>query len=169
MAIKVYVVNGFGGSGKDSFENMVMSSTNGGAKTSMVELVKSYATQMGWEGGKEDKDRKFLADLKDALSQWNDIPMQYVYERIKLYETLGYNYIFVDAREKEDIERIKKDCKENGRYCRSILVDREIFKEFENRADDNVMNQKYDMTILNTGSLSDLEKCAVGFIKAEGL
>ena len=107
--MKVYIINGFGGSGKDTFENMVkQSSKTEGYKTSMVEIVKHYAEQMGWEGSKEDKDRKFLSDLKDALEEWADIPFAYVISRVQLFEELNNcGYCFVDAREPKDINRLK--------------------------------------------------------------
>ena len=56
--MKVFIINGYGGSGKTTFENMIMTYSKGkGHITSMVEIVKHYAEQMGWEGAKEDKDR----------------------------------------------------------------------------------------------------------------
>jgi len=29
---------------------------------------------MGWDGGKTPEDRRFLSDLKDALTRWKDVP-----------------------------------------------------------------------------------------------
>ena len=164
--MKVYIINGFGGSGKDTFENMVkQSSKTEGYKTSMVEIVKHYAEQMGWEGSKEDKDRKFLSDLKDALEEWADIPFAYVISRVQLFEELNNcGYCFVDAREPKDINRLKEELSKDFNV-KTILVDRNISREYGNRADDGVMNYQYDTTIMNPGSLEDLNKCAIAFVE----
>ena len=41
---------------------------------STVDFVKEVAKFCGWNGQKTPKDRKFLSDLKNILTQWNDIP-----------------------------------------------------------------------------------------------
>ena len=167
--MKVYIVNGFGGSGKDSFENFVRQrSQSYGIKTSMVETVKKYAEQMGWKGGKTDKDRRFLSDLKDALERWDNTPLIDVYTKIKINSETA-SYCFVDAREKKDIEKIKTICEINNWECKTILVDRKIMKDFGNHADDEVMDNEYNITIMNTGTIADLERQALAFIEAEGL
>ncbi len=168
--MKIYVINGYGGSGKTTFENMVRKhSKTKGNITSMVEIVKHYAEQMGWEGSKEEKDRKFLADLKDCLTEWADIPMAYVYSKVKEFEELGDGYCFIDAREEPDIQRIKKDLTEQGHNVQSILIDKQTFKYYANHADDNVMNQKYDITIMNDKDLMALDKCAQAFCQQEDI
>lgn len=168
--MKIYVINGYGGSGKTTFENMVRKhSKTKGNITSMVEIVKHYAEQMGWKGSKEDKDRKFLSDLKDCLTEWADIPMTYVYNRVKEFEELGDGYCFIDAREEPDIQRIKKDLTEQGHKVQSILIDKKTFKYYGNHADDNVMNQKYDITIMNDKDLLALDKCAQAFCQQEDI
>lgn len=167
---KVFIINGFGGSGKSTLENMIlMNSKTKGHITSMVEIVKHYAKIMGWEGTKEEKDRRFLSDLKDSLSRWADIPMVYVYKKLLSLKHIGSGYCFVDAREKEDIKRLKKICRDNDWDCRVILVDRGIEKEFGNHADNNVMECSYDTIIANYGTLEDLNKCALAFIKEEDI
>jgi hypothetical protein len=34
------------------------------------------AKKFGWDGGKSLNDRRFLSDLKDALTRWKDVPYQ---------------------------------------------------------------------------------------------
>ena len=168
--MKVFIINGFGGCGKTTFENMVMTYSKGqGHVTSMVEIVKYYAKQMGWDGTKEDRDRKFLSDLKLALAEWANIPMQYVINQVQLFEELNdTTYCFVDAREPKDIDKLKELLGKDFEV-KTVLVDRNISREYGNIADDGVMNYKYDITIMNTGSLSDLEKCAKSFVAEEGI
>ena len=168
--MKVYVINGYGGSGKSTFESMILSlSKTSGHITSMVEVVKHFAEYMGWDGGKTDADRRMLSDLKDALTRWKDLPMIYVYNKIKEFEKLGDGYCFIDAREKLDIGRIKDMCEHNKWECKVILIDRGIEREFGNHADNNVMDCSYDTTITNYGDLNDLRKCAIAFVEQEGI
>ena len=166
----LFLANDFIVTHNTTFEKMVMTHSKGqGHITSMVEIVKHYAEQMGWEGSKEDKDRKFLSDLKDCLTEWADIPMAYVYSRVKEFEELGDGYCFIDAREEPDIQRIKKDLTEQGHKVQSILIDKKTFKYYGNHADDNVMNQKYDITIMNDKDLLALDKCAQAFCQQEDI
>lgn len=166
----LFLANDFIVTHNTTFEKMVMTHSKGqGHITSMVEIVKHYAEQMGWEGTKEDKDRKFLSDLKLALAEWADIPMQYVINRVQLFEELNdTTYCFVDAREPADIDKLK-ELLDKDFDVRTVLVDRNISREYGNIADDGVMNYKYDITIMNTGTLKDLEKCAISFVKEEGI
>ena len=168
--MKIYIINGYGGSGKSSFENMVLSaSKTKGHITSMVEIVKHFAEYVGWDGGKTDADRRMLSDLKDALTRWKDLPMIYVYNKIKEFEKLGDTYCFIDAREKLDIGRLKDMCEHNKWECKVILIDRGIEREYGNHADNNVMDCHYDTTITNYGDLSDLRKCAIAFVEQEDI
>ena len=63
MDKNIIVINGTGGSGKDTFVEYVSKY----AKVynfSSVDKVKEIAKLIGWTGTKTDKDRKFLSDLK---------------------------------------------------------------------------------------------------------
>ena len=63
MNKNIIVINGTGGSGKDTFVEYVSKY----AKVynfSSVDKVKEIAKLIGWTGTKTDKDRKFLSDLK---------------------------------------------------------------------------------------------------------
>ena len=54
-----------------------------GGKISTIDFVKRIATQVGWNGLKEAKDRKFLSDLKDLLTEYNDVPFTVVENQIR--------------------------------------------------------------------------------------
>ena len=85
--MKIFVVNGCGGSGKTTFEKMVCRiCSEEGKKTrilSTIEGVKSIAKQFGWNGEKELKDRKMLSDLKDLLTRYNDYPHTYIANKLQ--------------------------------------------------------------------------------------
>jgi CO dehydrogenase nickel-insertion accessory protein CooC1 len=76
--MKIAIINGRGTSGKTTFETMVKKV--GKARdynieiVSTIDYVKDKARTFGWDGGKSPEDRRFLSDLKDALTRWGDIP-----------------------------------------------------------------------------------------------
>jgi hypothetical protein len=78
--MKIFIVNGKGKSGKDSFESFVIDYAERLAATpvvkiSIIDYVKDIASYAGWDGGKTMEDRRFLCDLKRILTEWNDSPM----------------------------------------------------------------------------------------------
>ena len=162
--INIIVVNGVGGSGKTALENFFIDIATSNKETcniySMVSRVKEIATYAGWNGGKTDKDRKFLSDLKIALTEWADIPRKSVKEEIEKADTNGDSYIFIDAREPDDIDWLKEIFP--GQVT-TVLVDREINRKYGNIADDGVLNYQYDLCIKNTGTLDDLRASAETF------
>lgn len=98
---KIFVINGSGGVGKDTFIEVLSSFHPSVFQTSSVDPTKTLATQVGWQGGKTDKDRKFLSDFKDLLTEYNDYPMQFLTERVK-------DIMFIHIREPREIEKAVK-------------------------------------------------------------
>lgn len=126
--------------------------------TSMVSFVKQEAEKLGWRGGKSKEDRRFLSDLKDALTRWNDSPFQDIINTINKCENQKLDFIFIDAREAEDIERIKENCPN----VTTLLVKQPScdLQTYGNHADDGVFNIQYDWVIENSGSIEDLKAAA---------
>lgn len=167
---KVIILNGQGGVGKDTFKEFVKqydkkkTGLDRIADTSMVDRVKAIATLCGWRGQKENYDRKFLYELKQLLSKYNDLPYQSVKRFIQttfcamLNDELIYPYIFVDAREIEDIERLVKDFN-----AITVLITNGKQLEYGNFADDNIYNWSYDYIIENTSTLENLQCAAETF------
>lgn len=118
--------------------------------------------------------RKFLSDLKDLLTEWNDIPFKDIQK--KVYETTeDWDYygidskrcaIFIMCREPEEIKKIVERLD-----ARTILVRRGSAEceEVSNHADAEILDYKYDIEIENNGSLKDLAFEALKFIEDEDL
>lgn len=159
--MRIFIVNGQGGAGKTTFEEMVAKKYNGMVGvTSMIAYVKQVAEKIGWTGQKEPKDRKMLCNLKNLLTEWDDSPFISTCLMINQMERDGVDLCFIDAREQKDIERLKE------KYdCQSIIVMKEKIEHYGNPADDNVFNIPYNIAIVNYGTLEDLEKMAEIFIK----
>jgi len=172
----IYIVNGAPGSGKDTFCSKVIDITtpNYGIILSTVDLVKEIAKDLGWNGEKTPKDRKFLSDLKDILTEWDDIPIKDTERRINdfLYHIRYHGLdekevaIFIMCREPKEIDKM---CKRLG--AKSLIVrrtDAENSKK-SNHADEEVLEYQYDIEIDNNGTLLDLTYKALEFVEKEGL
>jgi hypothetical protein len=179
MSVKVCVINGAPGSGKTTFENICREKCNmfnrvpGFNKNHMlwidicstVDFVKELAFECGWDGTKTLKNRKFLSDLKDLLTEWDDVPFKKIEERAQLRarDASAVDWIlFVDCREPAEIQKLKERLN-----AITVLIRRDSVEsnETSNHADANVMNYNYDLTIFNNSDIIDLENRANDFIK----
>ena len=83
---KIFILNGVGTSGKGTFVEFV----NKYAPTykySIADLSKKAAEILGWDGSKSERDRKFLSDIIDLATEYNDAPFRDVLFTVKKFET----------------------------------------------------------------------------------
>lgn len=154
---KIIIINGKGGSGKDTFIHLCQKYMDNIINISSVDYVKEVAQFCGWDGEKDLASRKFLSDLKDVLTVWRDIPYNKMIEQVKTHEN---KLIFIHVREPKEIERLKIALNAN-----TLLVKNDnIIFAFGNHADDMVESCEYDYIITNNGTLQDLEKSAKIFV-----
>ena len=168
--MEIIVINGYPESGKDTFVNFCRDIVGESycKNISTVDFVKYIATKCGWDGTKTAKNRKFLSDMKDLLTEWNDVPFQKVKNEIdffcrnlKSYGVDKHGIVFIHCREPEEIERFEKEL-----GAKSVFIDREESKkEQSNHADSKVENYSYTYIIDNNGDLEHLRKSAETFIK----
>lgn len=174
--MSVYIINGSPGSGKTTFCQKVIDivGKNWGFELSTVDLVKEIATDLGWNGEKTLKNRKFLSDLKDLLTEWDDIPFRDTVSKVRLIKDEFERYsldsseaaIFINCREPEEIQRL---CMELNAKTILIRRDKAENNPVSNHADANVLNYKYDIEICNNGDLRELAYLALDFIEKEEL
>ena len=173
--VKVVVVNGRPGVGKTEFERQCAAQCNLFHRTtgfslgrdlwidvtSTVDFVKEIATECGWDGTKTLENRKFLSDLKDLLTKWDDVPYKMIVNRVNSLPSINDWIMFVDCREPAEIQNLKE-----GLNATTLLIRRPGDDETEtsNHADAGVFNYKYDLTIENNSDIIDLEKKAKDFI-----
>lgn len=156
--MKIFIVNGKSASGKSTIEKMICNiakENNEKIKIlSTIDYVKDIAKTFGWNGEKEKKDRKMLSDLKDLLTEWNDIPHKVINRNIEKAQLDGYTAVFIDSREPADIKRFVEEYN-----AITILIER-WEKDFivGNHADDNVYDYNYDCYINNTRGLEELRQ-----------
>lgn len=171
----ILVINGTARSGKDTFCSFIEEEIGKEkvAILSSVDLVKELATRAGWNGEKTPKNRKFLSDLKDLLTEWDDVPYKDMKRKMDLliydWESYGLssnNYmIFVMCREPQEIQKFV-----DRLGAKTILVRRKEVENIEasNHADADFLKFKYNYEIDNNGSLAELREQARGFLKICG-
>ena len=167
--MKILVVNGQPRSGKDLFCEAAQNNCSLIYPISTIDRVKQVALFAGWSGEKDAKSRRFLSDLKDAMTRYNNMPHDYVLMYIKnrshlldQLDMVGYdNAVFlVQAREPEDIQRFVD---ENN--ARTLFISREeTAQNWGNHADDNAWDFNYDYYLENNGTIEEWEEESVKFI-----
>lgn len=174
--IKVYIVNGFPESGKTTFEDKTIELLKEckihGFRFSTIDGVKELAKEIGWNGVKNDKSRKFLSDLKDLLTEYNDYPVKHlkksiikaIYGTKKNPKNISNAVVFIDCREPKEIKKLVKEFK-----AKTICVRRpEVEKgSYSNHADANILDYNYDYYIWNKGTIEELENSIMEFINSE--
>jgi dephospho-CoA kinase len=167
--MKIVVINGAPRAGKDTFVEICKEILGDEyvLNVSTVDFVKSIAYKCGWNGVKDGKNRKFLSDLKDLLTEWDDVPFKKVNTEIQIFqldiveycgeEGLDRSIAFIHCREPEEIQKFK-----DRLHAHTVLVRREqVENEAQtNHADSEVFNFAYDSIIYNNGTLDDLKDAA---------
>lgn len=159
---KVIVINGRGGVGKDTLCE-VAGQHYKVMNVSSIDPIKELARQIGWNGEKDHRSRKLLADMKRIVVEYNDYPTSYLQDIYYKFKTQDLDIMFVHIREPEEIHKFKQM---NAGNCVTLLVKRsEVEHLFGNNADDNVENYHYDYIFDNSGSL---EESSIAFIELIG-
>ena len=151
----VFIVNGKPRAGKDTFA-MILNRYMNVYKYSAVTKVKEIATLWGWDGQKEERDRKFLHELKMLTSEYSDMAYQDVVNEIKKYRNgeIEADVFIVDVREPEEIERLAKEV-----GALTVFIENNNVPAItSNAADANVENYEYDFVVPNNGTMNDFEE-----------
>lgn len=162
MDKRIFIINGTGGVGKDTFVSLVSKvSHHPVTNFSSVDKVKKIAKIIGWDGGKTEKDRKFLSDLKLICTDYNNMPFNSMREKVKEFTESNSVMLFLHIREPEEIEKARDTFD-----AKTVLIKRNTVKQItSNMADGNVFNYQYDIVINNDGDFDSLENKAIEFVK----
>lgn len=162
----VIIINGKAASGKDTICDIIAKYYNAIA-ISEITPIKELAKLAGWNGEKDDKSRKMLADLKALFVAYNDLPLKYSMQKITEFVNSKYEILFIHIREKEEILKVVKN---SPIKVYTLFVKRldegYINRSYGNVADDGVEDYKYDFYYLgNNKTKSDLEKSFLSFFE----
>ena len=168
--MKYFIINGRPRSGKDTFVNFCLEELGAfGKLISTVDFVKEIAVRCGWNRTKTPKNRKFLSDLKDLLTNWGDVPYKKTLQEIDMFKfDLDYwdvsdkGVVFIMCREPKEIERFERELNAKSVLIRRASVE---FEQQSNHADSEVLNHKYDYIIENNGTIDELKEKAKEFLK----
>ena len=159
MNKKIVIINGTGGSGKDTFVEFVSKYCKV-FNFSSVDKVKEIARMVGWNGGKTEKDRKFLSDLKKLTTEYNDMAFESIKSAVQEFENSDNEIMFIHIREPEEITRAVKAFDAKALLVRRTGLD--IITS--NYSDASVENYNYDYVVENT-TLEELDISAKDFVQ----
>ncbi len=164
MEKTVVIINGAGGVGKDTLCELAsrhFKITN----VSSITPIKEIAAEFGWNGQKDDKSRRFLAELKRLSVEYNDFPTRWAVERYREFLLSDSDILFVHIREPEEIEKLVRAT--DGR-AKTLLIrggERTRQTAYGNAADDLVENYSYDYYYVNDKPLEVAEGEFVSLLK----
>lgn len=164
----IFIINGSGGAGKDTFVKLVKAELNDIFKRlntvdnySSVDKLKEIAHEFGYNYGKTEKDRKFISDLKQLVGSYSDMPFKCMEEKVNQFLKNDSEIIlFLHIREPNEIKRAAFKFQ-----AKTILIKNNTIKHIvSNISDRNVFKYNYDFIIKNSGTIDDLYEKAVEFI-----
>lgn len=157
------VINGFAGSGKDTFCRYCGDYLYRKDKTTWIKhssnFSKTVLYSMGWDGKKTPETRKLLADIV-AFGEITGSNLKDLFRFVDKNEKL--DIIFYHERNPKEIQKIVDyyKCSQNITVL-TVFINRKVNEIEEDRW--NIRNFGYDVTIMNDETLEDLEKCAKYF------
>lgn len=144
----VIVMNGKGGVGKDAMCEALTVSYRV-RNVSAITPIKEIASRYGWNGEKDEKGRRFLAELKRVFVEYNDLPNKYLLDEYRAFLEGDEDVLCVHIREKEEIEKFVSGV---TTPCVTVLVRRTAIdggQAYGNDADDKVGEYGYDWEFCN--------------------
>lgn len=166
----VIIINGKGGCGKDTICNILDKHYPTKSISTITKVKQAARLMFGWKGGKNLKDRKFLSDLKDLWTDYNDGPFMYAINEFQKFAdkpVAAYNEILIiHVREPSEIKKIKDRINFIGTVpCVTLLIKspRTESVEYGNEADDLVNKYPYDFLYNNAAPLNKVDEDFMGF------
>lgn len=155
----ILIINGFKQSGKNTFVTLLRKITQTHIlEYGMADRIKNLATIFGWDGEKDAKGRKLLADLIDVTGEYNDFPFNSVVDYLPEKEK---NCIYcIHSRRSVDIQKFVDYYKgKEGYEIYTIFIERDNMSDQleSNTADSGVQDYLYDYYIDNNESLEEFK------------
>lgn len=165
----IIIINGKGGCGKDTLCDIAATKYNT-MNVSSITPIKEMAKIVGWNGAKTDADRKFLSDLKEIVTRYNDGANEYIIQEALVFSKSESDVMFIHIREPENIEHFIETAR-----CRipddiqilTLLVKRDSQKYliFGNKSDDDVELYDYDFIYSNSHPIEEVESDFLPFLE----
>lgn len=154
MNKKIFITNGMARCGKDTFATY-LNEFIPTLKYSSIDKVKEIITLCGWDGGKTERDRKFMSDFKMLTSAYSDMPFKAIEEKVSEFlKDDIHEVMLIDIREPKEIERAKDTFNAETILVKNDRVD--IITS--NDGDAGVFDYEYDYIIENNGTLDEFKE-----------
>lgn len=159
----VIIVNGSGGVGKDTLCDFAARHFRVQTVSSITPIKEIAQKGFGWDGEKDKKSRKLLADLKELAVWYNDLPFLYLCEEYRRFLGSSAQILFVHIREGKEIDKFKGRV-EGACYTLLITRERNANVQWGNASDDDVEKYDYDWIYENNKPLEESEKDFCDFL-----
>lgn len=158
------IINGKGAVGKDTLcetAAQLYKTQN----ISSITPIKEIAANYGWNGEKDLRARRFLAELKRVFVEYNDLPNNYLISQYEKFLQSDSSLLFVHIREKEEIEKFKKSA--DNKPITLLVTQDELDKNdvYGNEADDGVNEYPYDYIFDNSKPLLESKALFVSLMQ----
>ena len=161
MNKQIFITNGMARCGKDTFAKF-LNEIIPTLKYSSIDKVKNIAKLCGWNGGKSDKDRKFLSDLKLLTSDYSDMPFEAIKQKVDNFmKDKKHSVMLIDIREPEEIKKVV----DRINALTLLITSKRVEKITSNKSDASVLEYDYDDIISNDGTIEELEVKAKSYVK----
>lgn len=150
------VINGSGGVGKDTLCDLASKHLKI-RNISTITPIKELARMADWDGRKDDRSRKFLADLKALCVSYNDFPTNWAKAQYLDFLTTDEEILIVHIREPEEIAKFVRATDGAAKTLLVRATSRQRKSAYGNAADDCVENYYYDYYFDNDKSLAEAE------------
>ena len=163
----VIIINGKGGSGKDTLieglRNLEEKQGRMIKNISSIDKIKEIAACVGWDGCKDQKGRKFLSDLKSVVTGYSDFITEDLKNQAREHVSERFeksSYMFVHIREPEEIDRLKESLAKEGIVVNTLLITSPRCEDqvYGNKSDDDVSDYDYDCVYRNDKDLMTSRK-----------
>ena len=153
MNKKIFITNGMARCGKDTFATYLNEFVPT-LKYSSIDKVKEIAVLCGWDGGKTEKDRKFLSDFKMLTTEYSDMPFKAMEEIVSQFlNDEIHEVMLIDIREPNEIEKAKI-----AFNAETILIKNDrVYVITSNDGDAGVFDYDYNYMIENNGTLEEFK------------
>lgn len=122
---------------------------------SAITPIKKLATEIGWDGTKDVKSRKFLSDLKRVVVEYNDYPTTYLLHEYQEFLMSSAQILFMHIREIDEIKKMKGLIPSR---CVTLLIrNTDAPEQWGNDSDDCVEQYDYDYYYDNIKPLDQVE------------